>query len=175
MEKSTRIIKVKRYVSPVADMLIGIYNGKVCFCDWARPDGGGNPAVASRLRRHLGADMEWGHDPLHDMVETQFDEYFAGRRKEFDFPYMLVGTEFQLMVWRSLADLAWGEQISYSELATRLGKPKAVRAVANAVGANPISIAVPCHRIVGVDGSLTGYAGGLAVKSRLLAIESEER
>jgi methylated-DNA-[protein]-cysteine S-methyltransferase len=101
----------------------------------------------------------------------QLEEYFAGARQEFDLPLDPKGTPFQLETWRALRTIPFGATISYGELARRLGKPSAVRAVGAANGRNPISIIVPCHRVIGSDGSLAGYGGGLEVKRRLLELE----
>ena len=103
-----------------------------------------------------------------DRAQSQLDEYFAGQRKRFDLPLDLIGTEFQILVWRSLADIAFGETSTYGEQAAAIGRPTAVRAVGAANGRNPVSIVLPCHRVVGRDGSLTGFAGGLDAKRFLL-------
>lgn len=108
---------------------------------------------------------------LGQEATRQLAEYFAGDRTEFDLPLDLRGTEFQRQVWASLATIPYGETISYAEQAERLGRPSAVRAVAAANGKNPVGIVVPCHRVIGSDGSLTGYAAGLPVKRWLLAHE----
>jgi methylated-DNA-[protein]-cysteine S-methyltransferase len=102
----------------------------------------------------------------------QLAEYFAGRRQRFELALAPAGTPFQLRVWRLLHTIGYGERRSYRELAAELGNPNAARAVGLANGRNPISIIVPCHRLVGSDGTLTGYAGGLAAKQRLLDLES---
>ena len=101
----------------------------------------------------------------------ELSEYFAGKRKEFDLPLLFVGTDFQKKVWEGLCKIPYGETVSYGAQAERLGCPKAVRAVATANGANAIAVFVPCHRVVGSDGSMTGYAGGLDVKRFLLSLE----
>lgn len=106
--------------------------------------------------------------PVLDDARRQLDEYFAGTRRHFDLPLDLRGTEFQTAVWRSLIDITYGETSTYAKQAVGLGRPSAVRAVAGAIGRNPISIVVPCHRVVGADGSLTGFAGGLDAKQHLL-------
>lgn len=107
-------------------------------------------------------------------AEIQLSEYFDGNRTEFDLPLAPSGTAFQRRVWDELVRIPWGARISYSELARRIGKPDAVRAVGAANGRNPIAIIIPCHRVVGADGTLTGYAGGLDRKRRLLDLESDE-
>ena len=104
-------------------------------------------------------------------AERQLGEYFAGERREFELPLAPSGTEFQMAVWRGLRKIPFGETSSYGELARRIRRPKAVRAVGAANGANPISIIVPCHRVIGADGSLTGFGGGLPAKRKLLALE----
>ena len=108
--------------------------------------------------------------PLRAAIE-QLDEYFAGRRRRFDLPLAPRGTDFQRRVWRALSDIPYGKTISYGELARRIGKPSASRAVGLANGANPLPIVVPCHRVIGADGSLTGFGGGLPIKRKLLALE----
>lgn len=102
----------------------------------------------------------------------QLEEYFAKERKVFDVPLLLVGSDFQKRVWQELYSIPFGTTISYKELSQKIGSPKAVRAVANAVGANSISIFLPCHRVIGSNNSLTGYAGGLTVKQKLLELEN---
>jgi len=104
-------------------------------------------------------------------VRGQLEEYFAGQRTAFDLEVGLAGTPFQRRVWRALQDIPYGETISYGELARRIGNPSAVRAVGLANGRNPVSIVVPCHRVIGSDGSLTGYGGGLDRKRYLLELE----
>ncbi|MBK9296474.1 methylated-DNA--[protein]-cysteine S-methyltransferase [Candidatus Neomicrothrix sp.] len=106
--------------------------------------------------------------------EAQLREYFAGERQDFDLPMHLVGTDFQQEAWRGLADIPYGQTISYGEQAERLGRPKAVRAVGAANGRNPLSIVLPCHRVVGASGDLTGFAAGLETKRWLLAHESDQ-
>lgn len=105
----------------------------------------------------------------------QLEDYFAGHRTSFDLPLAPVGTPFQRTVWQALTEIPYGKTISYGELARRIGNPQASRAVGLANGANPLPIVVPCHRIIGADGSLTGFGGGLDIKRQLLALEREAR
>lgn len=107
-------------------------------------------------------------DQVLTIAATQLKEYFAGQRQVFDIPLDLQGTEFQLAAWRALANIPFGEKRSYGQQAEAIGRPKAVRAVGAANKANPVPIVVPCHRVVGASGSLTGYGGGLAIKEYLL-------
>ena len=99
-------------------------------------------------------------------------EYFSGRRTEFDLPLAPEGTEFQRTVWRHLQDIPYGQTISYGELAKRVGNPKASRAVGAANGCNPLPIVIPCHRVIGANGKLTGFGGGLPTKEMLLSLEA---
>lgn len=108
---------------------------------------------------------------VSDMAYIQFTEYFAGKRKTFDFPYTLHGTPFQLRVWKALLEIPYGETRSYKDIALAIGSPKSCRATGGAIHHNPIWIAVPCHRVIGSNGKLTGYAGGLDMKEALLKLE----
>lgn len=101
-------------------------------------------------------------------VREQLNQYFAGARKRFELPLQFGGTAFQHGVWEALLDIPYGETRTYGQIAAAIGRPKAVRAVGHAIGSNPISILVPCHRVIGKDGSLTGFGGGLAIKELLL-------
>lgn len=112
-----------------------------------------------------------GSDQILDQAEAELKEYFAGERKEFAVPIRLTGTEFQKKVWAALAEIPYGETATYGEIAVRIGKPKACRAVGTANHHNPVPIIVPCHRVIGAGGSLTGYGGGLEVKAYLLTLE----
>lgn len=164
------IIKVVPYSSPCGTLVLGSIGDMLCLCDWCN-DGRHHESVCSRLERLLDADFERESSPVIEMARSQLDEFFAGNRREFDVPLLLSGTPFQKSVWRELLKIPYGQTVPYGEVARRLDVRSAVRAVANAVGANAVSIFVPCHRVVGSDGSLTGYAGGLFAKSCILQIE----
>lgn len=118
-----------------------------------------------------GNDGEAGDDAVLARAAGQLQEYFAGRRQHFDLPLGADGTAFQQAVWEALRGIPYGELRSYRDIAETLGKPRAVRAVGAANGRNPLPIVVPCHRVVGSNGKLTGFAGGLDCKRRLLALE----
>jgi methylated-DNA-[protein]-cysteine S-methyltransferase len=118
-----------------------------------------------------GTDTEIA-DPVLNKCAEQLAEYFAGARHSFDLPLAPGGTEFQRAVWAALGDIPYGELRSYGDIARAIHKPAAVRAVGAANGRNPLPVVVPCHRVVGSDGSLTGFAGGLAIKKKLLELES---
>jgi len=137
------------------------------MCDWPVEK------HRKRLERMLDAEFVEGSTPVIDRAIAQLDEYFAGSRRQFDIPLLLVGTPFQKSVWTELLAIPYATTISYAELARRIGRPTAVRAVANSNGANALSIFVPCHRVIGADRSLTGYAGGLLAKNYLLSLEKK--
>jgi methylated-DNA-[protein]-cysteine S-methyltransferase len=124
-------------------------------------------------RHPMGRTGEWQqgeHEVLRD-ARVQLELYFAGERRAFDLPLAPRGTAFQREVWNALRDIPYGETISYAQLALRIGKPSAMRAVGAANGRNPLPIVVPCHRVIGADGSLTGFGGGLPTKRFLLELE----
>ena len=126
---------------------------------------------ASQHPVHRGDDWLPGDHPLLRATETQLREYFDGTRHAFDLPLAPEGTDFQQRVWYTLTTIPYGQTISYGELASRVGKPSASRAVGAANGRNPLSIVLPCHRVIGANGSLTGFGGGLPVKRFLLELE----
>lgn len=124
------------------------------------------------MRRDPESDWIYNEKQFAD-ARQQLTEYFAGERKEFDLPLSLAGTEFQLRVLEELRHIPYGETTSYGDIAARIGKPKAMRAVGAANGRNPIPIIVPCHRVIGSSGDLTGFGGGLDAKQALLQLEAE--
>jgi AraC family transcriptional regulator of adaptative response/methylated-DNA-[protein]-cysteine methyltransferase len=126
-----------------------------------------------QLANSFNAPLVQRENPHFDTLREQVDEYFKGERKIFEIPLDLVGTEFQKQVWLSLLKIPYGCTTSYAKQAALLGKPSAVRAVANANGKNKISIILPCHRVIGADGALTGYGGGIWRKKKLLEFEKK--
>lgn len=164
-------IKTTLYKSPVGDLIIGSYGDKICMSDWIIEKR--RKAIDRRISKFLSAEYEDGGSDIITRTIIQLDEYFEGKRKEFTIPVVFCGTDFQQQVWSELMKIPYGQTISYSELARRIGNPKAIRAVASANAANPISILVPCHRVIGSNRQLTGYAGGLAAKEFLIALESD--
>ena len=125
----------------------------------------------SRHRIKRGPDWREGEHAVLRRARAQLAEYFDGRRRQFDLPLSPRGTPFQRDVWLALAAIPYGETISYAQLATRVGRPAAMRAVGAANGRNPLPIVLPCHRVIGADGSLTGFGGGLPTKQFLLELE----
>jgi methylated-DNA-[protein]-cysteine S-methyltransferase len=124
------------------------------------------------MRREPEPDWIFNEKPLAE-ARRQLREYFAGKRRVFDLPLNLCGTEFQVSVLRALLEIPYGETVSYGEIAKRIGRPRAVRAVGAANGRNPLPVVVPCHRVIGSTGDLTGFGGGLDTKEALLRLEAE--
>ncbi|HWB08932.1 MAG TPA: methylated-DNA--[protein]-cysteine S-methyltransferase [Pirellulales bacterium] len=150
--------------SPVDDLLLvsdgealtGLYMEETCGAKTVEPAGKKDPGPFREVKRQLSA-------------------YFAGELRQFDLPIRLAGTEFQKIVWAALRDLQFGQRVSYGELARRIGRPSASRAVGLANGRNPVGIIVPCHRVIGASGSLVGYGGGLHRKQWLLEHEHDDK
>ena len=172
LEKHYLYRKIKAmiiYDSPVGKLALDAREGRLCLCDWAAGRHstlvGGTGVLAAK-----GSPGLLRPDVI-DLAIKELDEYFAGVRKDFDVPLLFEGTEFRKAVWTELLNIPFGQTVSYAAVAEAIGRPTAVRAVAHAIGANPISIFVPCHRVIGSDGSLTGYAGGLDAKRLLLKLE----
>lgn len=162
-------VLTKLYKAPCGVLTLGSVDGMLCLCDW--PAEKHRSLVQRRLETALGASFTDGTSEVIEQAALELDEYFAGHRRTFDVPLLLAGTDFQKTVWTELLDIPYGQTASYAEIARRIGRPEAVRAVANAVGANALSVFIPCHRVVGSDRSLTGYAGGLEAKRALLTLE----
>lgn len=168
--KEKKKIVTRKYESPCGILKLGSFGDKLCLCDWQVEKYRNH--VENRLSRILDAEFEEGTSAAIDNAIVQLEEYFNGKRQEFDIPLLFVGTDFQKKVWNQLLSIPFGKTISYGEMARQIGMPKAVRAVANANGANSISIFAPCHRVIGSDHTLTGYGGGLAAKEYLLKLEN---
>ena len=146
--------------SPIGPLLLASSERGLCAIHFAMR---GKPAKPAR---------GWREDPAPlRAAARQLERYFAGALREFDLPLAPAGTPFQLEVWEALRRIPYGKTISYGELARRLGRPAASRAVGAANGSNPLPIVVPCHRVIGADGSLTGFGGGIAIKRALLELE----
>ena len=136
-------------------------------------DASGLRHIEFRDNRHPADRSDWhgGDSEILQAAEAQLGDYFAGRRRVFDLPLAPRGTAFQLRVWQELARIPFGETISYAQLAQRLGNPNGTRAVGAANGRNPLPIVLPCHRVIGADGGLTGFGGGLQTKDQQLRLE----
>ena len=163
-------IDIQYYKTPVGQMILGSYKDKLCLADWRYR------RMRTTIDKHKqkGLKAEYIEQSSKVIEETikQMKAYFIHDLKTFDIPLLMVGTDFQKSIWNGLIKIPYGKTASYLELAKSIGNEKAVRAVANANGANAISIIIPCHRIIGSNGNLVGYAGGLASKKRLLELEN---
>lgn len=158
------------YPTPLGDMLAVFSDDGLCLLEFV-----GQKRLDRELRQvqaARGGPVREGENALTARLGRQLEEYFAGQRQIFDVPVDLVGTPFQQSVWRALLAIPYGQTWSYAQEAAHIGRPTAVRAVANANGNNKISIVIPCHRVIGSDGTLTGYGGGLPRKEWLLDMEA---
>lgn len=164
-------ILTQTFKTPCGELLLGSYDNKLCLCDWKYRKM--RSSIDKRIQSGVSAYYTDGNSEVLEQTKQQLTEYFSQQRKDFDLPLQLIGSEFQQSVWQGLLNILYGDTRSYSELAKRINKTAAVRAVGAANGSNAISIIVPCHRIVGSNGELTGYAGGLNTKKKLLALESD--
>ncbi len=160
------VIKIQRWQSPCGELVLGGFGDRLCMCDWGRH------RVISRLTRSLDAVVTEAESEVVDNAIAQLKEYFTGRRKVFDLPLLMPGTAFQQIVWNAICHIGYGHSMTYGGLSGMIGRQTSVRAVANAVGANAISVIVPCHRIIGSGGQLTGYAGRISAKGMLLGLEA---
>lgn len=169
--KEKQIINITRLETPLGTMFAGAVEEGICLLEFT--DRKMLETELKSLAKLLNANIIQGANRHFDLLKQQLDEYFDGKRKKFTVPLFTVGTEFQISVWKELQRIPYGTTRSYLKQATALGKPAAVRAVANANGMNRISIIIPCHRVIGEDGSPTGYGGGIWRKKWLLDLEKE--
>lgn len=165
------LINIAYYKTQVGELVIGSFEGKICLLDFRYRKM--RNTVDNRIKKFLQAKFIEQEDAIILKAKKQIEEYLSGKRKDFSVPILLVGSEFQKQVWEALLQIKYGQTASYLDLAKTIHNPKAVRAVASANGANAIAFIVPCHRIIETGGGLGGYGGGLAVKKKLLKLESE--
>lgn len=156
-------LSVSRMATPLGDIVLGFTARGLAVLEFA-------DRLTQRQLAHF-TPQEGGEDARHAALQQQLQDYFQGKRRLFEIALDLCGTDFQQRVWQSLLDIPYGTTWSYGQQARHLGQAQAVRAVAAANGRNPVSIVVPCHRVIGQDGRLTGYGGGLARKAFLLRLE----
>ncbi|HJU88962.1 MAG TPA: methylated-DNA--[protein]-cysteine S-methyltransferase [Gemmatimonadaceae bacterium] len=164
------VVHVAPIETPLGTMLAGATaDHLMCleYADTRRPE-----AQLSRLSKALGCVIEHGETPIIALVRQQLDEYFRREREEFEIPLDTPGSEFQQRVWSELRRIPWGETRSYGDIAKAIGDSSAAREVGRANGENRIAIVIPCHRVIGADGKLVGYGGGLWRKRKLLDIEA---
>lgn len=167
------VVTLTRISTPLGPMIAGATDDAVCLLEFA--DRRMLPTQIRRLHQRLNCLFVPGRNAALDRLTSELEEYFNGKRTRFSVPVETPGTAFQRAVWRALVEIQYGETTSYGELAERLGRPTAVRAVARANGDNRIAVLIPCHRVIGKDGELTGYGGGLWRKRRLLDVETGRR
>ncbi len=161
---------LSRLETPLGPMVAGIHGGRLCLLDFA--DKRTLESEIKKLEKLFTIKSGLGMDSLHLKLEEQLADYFKGNLKTFSLDLEIPGTDFQQAVWNSLLAIPYGQTRSYGEQAISLGRPTATRAVAQANGQNRLAIVVPCHRVIGADGSLTGYGGGLDRKRFLINLES---
>ncbi|MFZ1083269.1 MAG: methylated-DNA--[protein]-cysteine S-methyltransferase [Candidatus Kryptoniota bacterium] len=169
--KSVNVINIMRLTTPLGPMIAGATNEGICLLEFT--DRRMLPLELNELKRLLKANLVYGHNKHFSFLEKQLSEYFEGKLTRFDLPLITPGTEFQKSVWRQLTTIPFGKTRSYEEQAIAINNLKAIRAVARANGFNRISIVIPCHRVIGKDGSLTGYGGGIWRKKWLLDFEKK--
>jgi methylated-DNA-[protein]-cysteine S-methyltransferase len=162
-------IQIAFYKTGFGELIIGSMDHQLCLCDWRYRKT--RTSIDRRIQTTLGASyVEEGSETIEETT-SQLSQYFNGKRTRFDLPLLMAGSAFQKQVWEALLRIPFGQTDTYAGLARKLGNVRAVRAVAAANGANAISMIVPCHRILGSDGRLIGYAGGLETKMQLLRLE----
>ncbi len=164
-------INIQYYKTKIGELILGSFEEKLCLLDYRYRRM--RSTVDNRIKKGLNAEFVENDDEILQKTRIQIDEFLNGERKDFDIPIQTVGTDFQKTVWSALMKLKYGEIATYLDLAKSINNEKAVRAVASANGANSIALIIPCHRIIGSNGKLVGYAGGLPAKKRLLNIEKE--
>lgn len=164
-------ISIDYYKTSMGELVLGSFNNQLCICDWRYRKM--RSEIDFRITTGLSATSTYAETPVIAMAKEQIEQYLNGHREQFDVPLLMVGTPFQKEVWNALLQIPYGKTESYLGLSNRLNNPKAIRAVASANGANALAIFVPCHRIIGSNGDLVGYAGGLDIKRKLLALESK--
>jgi len=162
-------INISYYKTKIGELILGSFDNKLCLLDFRYRKT--IKKIETRIQKGLQAEFVEQQDQIIEQAKIEIDQYLAGERKQFDIPLLKVGSEFQKQVWQALVEVPYGETVSYLQIAKNINNEKAVRAVANANGANAIGMIIPCHRIIGSNGQLVGYGGGLDVKKRLLKIE----
>ena len=162
-------INIQYYKTKYAEFILGSFENKLCLLDFKYRKM--RTTVDNRLKKGFEAEFIEQDDEILKETRKQIDEYFNMERKEFDIPLITIGTDFQKSVWDALLKVPYGATSTYLKLAKDIDNEKAVRAVANANGANSIAIIIPCHRIIGTNGELTGFGGGKKKKKRLLKLE----
>ena len=164
------IISITYYKTPFGELILGSHSNKLCLCDWRYRKM--RSSIDKRIQKGLNAHFVEQNSKVIKDTKAQLVQYFKDDRTDFKIPLLMVGSNFQVTVWNALIQIPFGTTDSYLGLSKKLGNEKAIRAVATANGANAIAIMIPCHRIIGSNGSLVGYAGGLETKKKLLNLEN---
>ncbi len=164
-------INFQYYKTKIGELILGSFDNQLCLLDFRYRRM--RSTVDKRIKKGLNTDYLEQDNEILQETRKQISEYLSGNRKVFEIPVLLVGSDFQKQVWNTLINVKYGEIASYLDLAKEINNKKAVRAVASANGANSIGLIIPCHRIIGSNGELVGYGGGLPVKKRLLKLEKE--
>ena len=164
-------IEIQYYKTKFGEFVLGSFKNKLCLLDFRYRKM--RAKVDYRIKNILNAEYLIQNNKILKEVRKQINEYFSSRRKNFEVPILTVGSTFQKKVWKSLLNVKYGETASYLDIAKDIRNEKAVRAVASANGANSLAIIIPCHRIIGSNGKLVGYGGGLSIKKKLLDLEKK--
>lgn len=170
MEKKN--IHINNYKTSFGEIILGDFEGKLCLADWRYRKM--REQIDKRIQSNLNAEYLEEETPVLLETKKQLELYFSCNLTEFNVPLLLLGSDFQKQVWEELIAIPFGKTMSYLQLARKMNNEKAIRAVATANGANAISILVPCHRIIGSNGEMVGYAGGLSAKKKLLSLENSD-
>ncbi len=171
--KLSDIVITHEWQSPCGKLIIGSIGERICLCDWIESKR--RDFNDRRIMKRLGVWYREGMTRTIRRTLDELEEYFAGERKSFDIPLIMAGTDFQKQIWRALCEIPYGETRAYKDICMAVGHSGRGRSNAGQIAANAISILVPCHRVIGSNGSLTGYAGGLEAKQYLLDLEARYR
>lgn len=170
MDRNKLQVNIQFVNTPCGEIILAAAGDRLCLCIWSGMPCG--ERCKRRLAQYLNARFIMKSSPVLERTKRQLEEYFAGNRQTFSVPLLPVGTDFQKRLWQALQEIPYGETRTYKDIARYIDAPQSVRAVGQAIGANGIGILIPCHRVVGSDRSLTGFAGGTEVKKSLLDMEA---
>ncbi len=162
-------IEFQYFKTKFGELKLAVYKDQLVVCDWRYRRK--RNSLDAKISKNLNAEFIESKHPLIEEVQFQIQSFLEGNLKQFYLPIQMIGTDFQKSVWEELRKIEYGKTLSYSELAENMGNPKAIRAIATANGDNTLALIIPCHRIIGKNGDLVGYAGGLQTKQKLLELE----
>lgn len=163
-------INIQYFDTNIGELILGAYGNKLILCDWRHRKT--RQQIDNRLQKNLACRYIEKDSHILQQSRLQLMQYFSNKRHRFNIPLKLIGTDFQKLIWTRLCKIPCGNTTCYQDIANQIAKGQAVRAVANAIAANSLSIFIPCHRVISKNGSLGGYAGGSNAKSKLLALEN---